>query len=113
MKNANGKQDLDRLYFDADKDQSSMQKQSDMYAGVYGEIAELLDEASVMVLWKYFRGTTVNFPQKLYDQTYVRQYIKDNMNKKSAYQMAYKLGLTERRIRQIMKEVKDEEQGGK
>ncbi len=86
-----------------------MQNRHEVYAGVYGEIAELLYEASVIVLWKYFRGTTVNFPQKLYDQAYVRQYIKDNMSQKSAYQIASKLGLTERRIRQIMKELKEGE----
>ena len=79
---------------------------SDSYSDVYRELAELIGTNNAMKLWKHYRGLTIQFPQRLYSRKFTRQFIAENMNKMTPAQMATLLNLTDRRVRQIIKEIK-------
>ncbi len=79
------------------------------YNSIYKEFSELLGEEAVKRIWDKYHGQTVNFPQHLYSRTFARQYIKENDGKLHPRKMAHFLNLTERRVRQIIKEVREEE----
>ena len=76
------------------------------YAGIYGELAEILGDAAVNKIWKQFSGTNVTFPQRLYSKEYTREFIKDNWGDMSASEIARTVGLSERRVRQIASDIK-------
>ncbi|MBR1571484.1 MAG: hypothetical protein IJ655_01940 [Lachnospiraceae bacterium] len=76
------------------------------YAGIYGELAEILGDAAVNKIWKQFSGTNVTFPQRLYSKEYTREFIRDNWGDMSASEIARTVGLSERRVRQIASDIK-------
>ncbi len=82
---------------------------SDRYSGIYKEIAELLGDPATLKIWKRFSGLNITFPQKLYSKEFRKDYIRENMIKMKPAEMARALGLSERRVRQIIVEIKHEE----
>ncbi|WP_408069501.1 Mor transcription activator family protein [Butyrivibrio sp. JL13D10] len=76
------------------------------YSGVYKELAELIGDAATLKVWKRFSGLNITFPQKLYSKEYRKEYIRENMQVAKPAEMAKLLGLSERRVRQIMEEIK-------
>lgn len=80
------------------------------YSGIYRELAELLGDAATMKIWKRFAGLNITFPQKLYSVDFRKEFIRENMDEMRPSEIARALGLTERRIRQIISEIKCEEQ---
>ncbi len=75
------------------------------FQGIYEELYEVLqDESEVEKIWKRMKGVTVSFPMALYSKEYIRSYIQEHRNTMSVNELARACGLTERRIRQIMKE---------
>lgn len=83
-----------------------MTETSDRYCKIYREMAELIGDAAVRKLWKEYGGTSVNFPVRLYSQEYTRSFIQENMEKITPADMARELRLTERRVRQIIHELR-------
>ena len=83
-----------------------MNSNPERYSGIYKELAELLGDAATMKIWKRFSGLNVTFPQKLYSKEFQKDFIRENMDKTKPAEMAKMLGLSERRIRQIVVEVK-------
>ena len=79
------------------------------YSGVYKEIADLLGDAAAIKLWKRFSGLNITFPQKLYSKEYTRQFISENMNSLSPHEIAKRVSLSERRVRQIIAEIRNEQ----
>lgn len=79
------------------------------YSGIYKEIAELLGDAATLKIWKRFSGLNITFPQKLYSKEFRKDYIRENMIEMKPAEMARALGLSERRVRQIIVEIKHEE----
>ena len=77
----------------------------DRYSGVYKELAELLGDTATLKIWKRFSGLNITFPQKLYSKEFRKEFIKENMDLMRPQEMAKALGLTERRIRQIITEI--------
>ena len=78
------------------------------YSGVYKELAELLGDAAAIKVWKRFSGLNITFPQRLYSKEYTRQFIEDNMGTLSPHEIARYINLSERRVRQIINELKKE-----
>lgn len=76
------------------------------YSGVYKEIAELLGDAATVKIWRRFSGLSVIFPQKLYSKEFREEYIREKMDEKKPSEIARELGLSERRIRQIIMEIR-------
>ncbi|MGI6117118.1 MAG: Mor transcription activator family protein [Bilifractor sp.] len=74
----------------------------------YQMFAELLGEKAAVKVWKYFSGMTVSFPQKLYSKEYTREFIRENYGNMSIREISRKVQLSERRVRQIVREFKEE-----
>lgn len=72
--------------------------------------ADLLGEKAAVKIWKACSGMTISFPQKLYSKEYTRQYIRARTGKQSAREIARELQLSERRVRQIIHELREEEE---
>ena len=85
-----------------------MNSNPDRYSGIYKELAELVGDAATVRIWKQFSGLNVTFPQKLYSKEYRKEYIKENMQDVKPGEMAKALGISERRVRQIITEIKSD-----
>ena len=83
-----------------------MNSNSERYSGVYKEMAELLGDAAAIKIWKRCSGLNITFPQKLYSREYTKQYIMENMEVLTPQEMAKNMSLSERRVRQIITEIK-------
>lgn len=88
---------------------NTLKGNSKQYAGVYGELAEILSDVQVLKIWKRFSGVNVTFPQRLYSKEYTNAFIKENWGEMSAAEIARAVGLSERRVRQIAKEIREKE----
>lgn len=86
-----------------------MENQPENYAELYRELADLLGDAAVRKLWRNYGGLTVTFPIRLYSREFTRQYIHDNMDLLKPSEMAREVSLSERRVRQIIREIRGEE----
>ena len=53
-------------------------------------------------------GLSVAFPRQLYSRAYVRKFIRDNRDNMKPGEIARRVGLTERRVRQIIHDMKEE-----
>ena len=87
-----------------------MSKNPEQYSEVYRGLAELIGDAAVRKIWKNYADMTVTFPMQLYSRDYIRRFIADNAGKKKPSEIARIIGLSERRVRQILQELKN--QGG-
>ena len=83
------------------------------YAGIYGEIAEQIDCETAMKIFQMLRGQMVVFPQRLYNQEYVRSFIRNNGEKYSVRELSVLFGYSDRRIRQFISQEKTEKAAAK
>ncbi len=88
-----------------------MNSNAERYCGVYKELAELLGDAATIKIWKQFSGLSITFPQKLYSIEYRKEFIMEHQCTMKPSEMAKILGLSERRVRQIIVEIKHEKGG--
>ncbi|MCR4673944.1 MAG: hypothetical protein K5675_02955 [Lachnospiraceae bacterium] len=86
----------------------NLKSNPERYAGIYKEIAEILGDVAVNKIWKHFSGMSVTFPQKLLSKEYTKEFIEENWREMSAAEIARVVGLSERRVRQIIKEIKED-----
>lgn len=92
----------DSLQLNKDEEVTAMNSNPERYSGVYKELAELLGDAATLRIWKRFSGLNITFPQKLYSIEFRKEFISENMQKMKPSEMAKTLGLSERRVRQII-----------
>ena len=85
-----------------------MNSNPERYSGVYKELAELLGDAATQKIWKRFSGLNITFPQKLYSKEFRKDFIRENMEQMKPSDIAKSLGLSERRVRQIITEIRHE-----
>ena len=85
----------------------SMTDISDRYCKLYRDLAELIGDAAARKLWKEYGGTSVTFPTRLYSKEYIRRFIQENIGEITPADMARELHLTERRVRQIIHDLKE------
>lgn len=84
----------------------SMKDISD-YCDTYAELKRVLgSDEGVIRIYEHYNGLTISFPKKLYSQEYVRNYITDNYGQECVQDIARRLNLSERRIRQLASELK-------
>ncbi len=84
-----------------------MAKNVEQYSPVYRELAELLGDHAAFLIWKNYAGLTVSFPSRLYDRRYIRSLVAANMGSMKPSAIARMVGLSDRRVRQIMHELKE------
>lgn len=72
-------------------------------------MADLLENvAEVEKIYNRYRGLTITFPKKLYNKQFVLQYILDHYGKESTQEIAKDLDLSERRVKQLLKEIRED-----
>lgn len=102
------KKDSVQLNIDVPEEEKEVKSNPENYSGIYREIAELLGDAATQKIWKRFAGLNINFPQKLYSVEFRKDFIRENMDEMRPSELSRALGLTERRIRQIIMEIRSE-----
>lgn len=98
----------DSLQLNKDEEVIDINSNPERYSGVYKELAELIGDSATMKIWKQFSGLNITFPQKLYSKEFREEFIRENMDLMKPAEIAKLLGLSERRIRQIIVEIKHE-----
>ena len=76
--------------------------QMDDLRGIYKEIAGISDIETAIKIHSMFGGQQVSFPKKLYTTEFLYAYVKNNYNSRNTREIAVKLGMSDRRIRQIL-----------
>ena len=77
-------------------------------AGVYKDLAETVGVENAYKIYSHFKGLQLMFPLKFYSKTYIMQQICSEYNGKNVHALARKYGYSESRVRQILREAKDE-----
>ena len=75
------------------------------FADIYMEIANAAGPDTAIMIHKLFKGQQILFPQKLYKKEYIYNYIKENYNGRNVRELSQKFGYSDRRIRQIVREL--------
>lgn len=86
-----------------------MASNPEIYSDLYRDMALLIGDAATKKLWKAYGGMNVTFPKKLYSGSYVKSYIAANMGTMKPSQMARELSLSDRRIRQLIREIRQQQ----
>ena len=94
----------DLIELAAEGDDRNMADHFRYYCETYRELAELIGEAAVIKIWRNYSGLTITFPRQLYSRDYIREYIRNNAGVLKPAEIARNVGLTERRVRQIIHE---------
>lgn len=77
----------------------------DIYKDIYKEIARLINIETAIKMHDEFKGQQIIFPKKLYTKEYIYTYVKDNYNGHNVRELSQKFEYSDRRIRQILREV--------
>ena len=89
-----------------------MENQGDItpnaFAGVYRDIAEVIGVESTIALHTNFQGQQITLPKKLFTHDYILTKVKKGDGATKVKKVAAQYGYTERRLRQIMKEYKND-----
>lgn len=93
-----------------DQEETNVGVDSELYCDAYRELADLIGANNTKKIWEHYHGLTIQFPQRLYSRTYSKEFIRQNMEEMTIKQMATQLSLTDRRVRQIIKELRRDEQ---
>lgn len=83
-----------------------MSDDPEQFSEIYKELAELVGVSNARKIWKEYAGLSITFPQRLYSREYTREFIAMNYHDKRPKELAKATGLSERRIRQIIREIK-------
>ena len=92
------------------QEETVVSSESEYYHDIYRELAELIGVQNTKKIWERLHGLSVQFPQRLYSRTYSREFVREHMDTMTIKDMAIQLSLTDRRVRQIIKELRRNEQ---
>lgn len=104
--NANDDFERDCIEWRMSSGDVGMRRDPDQYCEVYRELAEMVGDANVLKIWRRYSGLSVTFPQRLYSREYTRQFIAENQETMRPKEIAKEVGLSERRVRQIIREIR-------
>ncbi len=79
----------------------------DKYSGIYAELIELIGEENTRILYDRYNGLTISFPKSYYSKSYIRSVVQSESESRKISDIAREVNLSERRVRQILKEEKD------
>ena len=78
------------------------------YAGVYNDLAEILGEDVIEKIYQHMAGQQITFPRRLYTPEYVISKTKNITSSVELKKIAIEYGYTERRLKQLLKQSKEE-----
>lgn len=79
--------------------------EAESLAGVYQEIAVLLDVDIAIKIHDLFKGQQIVFPKQLYNKEFIYEYIRNHYNGKNIRELSQKFDYSDRRVRQILNEI--------
>ena len=82
-----------------------MELNSSGYREIYKKLVDIVGNAAAIKIYSRFAGLTVSFPRRLYSQEFTKAYISENKDVIKTSDLAMMFQLSERRVRQIIKEV--------
>lgn len=74
-------------------------------AGIYKEIARLINAETAIAMHKHFKGQQVIFPKKLYNKEFIYASVRKNYNGHNIRELSQMFDYSDRRIRQILNEI--------
>ena len=74
------------------------------HAGVYNDLADLLGEEAVELIFQTMSGQQITLPRKLYTKDYVIQQTKNITDQKELKKVAIRFGYSERRLKQLLRQ---------
>ena len=83
----------------------SLEDRPENYNSIYAELSKLIGVDNTKKIYEEYRGQQISFPNHNYTKEYIQTYLLENYNGKNMRNMAKKFGYTERRLRQLLKEV--------
>lgn len=86
-----------------------VKENSGNFAPIYHELADLVGVEAAKKIWKNYAGLTVDFPRRLYSREYNTRFIRQHKNDMKPREIAQELDLSERRVRQVLHEIQQEE----
>lgn len=89
-----------------ERSENKFLKTKEKYASLYQEMSELIGVENMEKMYSKYKGQQIVFPQKLYSSQYIYSYIVENQGVMSVRQMSEYLQLSDRRIRQIITEIR-------
>ena len=107
LKSTNDDFDSDEVELFEKGEEQDMNGDPSQYNEIYRELAELVGNAAVMKIWNRYSGVSITFPRQLYSRAYIRKSIEENMGVMKPAEIARMVGLTERRVRQIIQEIRN------
>ncbi len=79
-------------------------------AGIYRDLAETVGVSNTYKIYNHFKGMQMMFPLKFYSSKYItRQLVKEYENGLNVHALVRKYGLSESRVRQILRMKKGKE----
>lgn len=82
--------------------------EAESFTGIYKEIARSISVDVAIEMYNLFRGQQVVFPQRLYDQSFIVAYVKENYDGHNIRELSHMFGYSDRRIRQIVRQIRRE-----
>ena len=79
------------------------------YAEIYMEFSDLIGESNMTKVCNRYRGLKVDFPKRIYSKEYVVQMLRKFEGKKTVSELAKEYDYSERYIRKLIAQVRDEE----
>ena len=81
---------------------------SEDLAGIYKEVAETVGIDNAYAIYLHFKGMQMMFPLKFYSNEYIAQQLwEEHNNGMCVHDLVRKYGLSESRIRQILRKLKN------
>ena len=78
-------------------------------AGIYKEMAETIGIDNAYEIYLHFKGMQMMFPLKFYSNEYIANQLKEEHDSgTSAHDLVRKYGLSESRVRQILRKMKED-----
>ena len=78
------------------------------YAEIYMEFSDLIGESNMRKVYNRYRGLKVDFPKRIYSKEYVVQMLRKFEGKKTVSELAKEYDYSERYIRKLIAQVRDE-----
>ena len=79
-----------------------------LFQKIYKELNDQIGLEATLTVYRMFRGSQVNFPQRLLDTKSVRKLIIKQYNGKNTTALAKKYGYSEKTIQRILRDYKNE-----
>ena len=73
------------------------------------EFSDLIGESNMRKVYNRYRGLKVDFPKRIYSKEYVVQMLRKFEGKKTVSELAKEYDYSERYIRKLIAQVRDEE----